>query len=157
MTENPPWRRLCSALRNHPTALPALSVTQFAHTDGLDLSGARKMWSRCCHCAALHWKGSSSVLFLSTKTWNVVSGKLLEVQMLVAPCYCGNYEFYRHLLELCWYGQSRLRLLLLHALCFASPHTIWRSCCLVGFPRDAISLKVRVNLLSGILSAHLSF
>lgn len=40
------------------------------------------MWSRCRCCAALHRKGSSSVLFLSTKTWNEVSGKLLEVQVL---------------------------------------------------------------------------
>lgn len=75
----------------------------------------------------------------------------------VASCYCGNYKFYRHLLELCWYGQSRLRLLLLHALCFASPHTIWRSCSLVGFPRDAVSLKVHVNLLCGVCISECTF
>lgn len=68
----------------------------------------------------------------------------------VAPM-LGIRSFIDILLELCWYGQSCLRFLLLHALCFASPHTIWRSYYLVGFPRDAISLKVHVNLLSGSL------
>lgn len=83
MTENPPWRRLCCALRNHPTALPALSVTQFAHAGGwICQRGAWKVWSRCHCCAALDRKGSSSVLFPSTKTWNEVPAKLLEVQVL---------------------------------------------------------------------------
>lgn len=44
--------------------------------------GAWKVWSRCHCCAALHRKGSSSVLFPSTKTWNEVPAKLLEVQVL---------------------------------------------------------------------------
>ncbi|KAI1235223.1 hypothetical protein IHE44_0002863 [Lamprotornis superbus] len=55
-------------------------MTQFAHADGLDLS--QRSMEGVEQMSALHRKGSSSVLFLFTKTCNEVSGKLLEVQVL---------------------------------------------------------------------------
>lgn len=122
MTENPPWRRFCSALRNHPTALPALSVTQFAHADELDLSEEH---GRCGAdvVAVLLCTGKAPLPCCSSPLKPAV--KCLQscwrCRCWVAPCYCRNYEFYRHLLELCWYGQSLLRLLLLCALPLHTP------------------------------------
>lgn len=160
VTENPPWRRLCCALRNHPTALPALSVTQFAHAGGLDLSERSMVWSRCRCCAVLHRKGSSSVLFPSTKTWNEVSGKLLEVRVF------GSIMLLWELRVL----QASLRALVVWTkllevpsppctvLCFSTHHL--EKLLFGWFPKGCCFLKSSCEFTlwkSVFLSAHLSF
>lgn len=81
--------------------------------------GAQKVWSRCRRCAASHRKGSSFVMFLSTKIWFEVRRKLLEVRLLVAPGHLlGLHVLHASLktmflLVLCWYGQTHLRLVTL--------------------------------------------
>lgn len=79
---------------------------------------AWKVWSRC-HCAPSHRKRSSFVVFLSTKIWSEVWGKLLEVRVLVAPGHLlGLHVLHASLrtsflVVFCWSGQTHLRLLVL--------------------------------------------
>lgn len=117
------------------------------------------MWSRCC-CAALLRKGSSSVQFLSTRTWNEVSGKLLEVQVLGSTMLLWELGVLQASLRtlLVWTKPLEVTSAPCSVLCFSTHHL--EKLLFGWFPKGCRFLESSCEFTlwkSVFLSAHLSF
>lgn len=121
--------------------------------------GAGKVWSRCCS-AALPRKGSSSVQFLSTRTWNEVSGKLLEVQVLGSTMLLWELGVLQASLRtlLVWTKPLEVTSAPCSVLCFSTHHL--EKLLFGWFPKGCRFLESSCEFTlwkSVFLSAHLSF
>lgn len=177
MIADPPWRQwsvLQPALRE-PSFLQHKWPSLPTQTGWIWQRGAGKVWSRCCCCVPSHRKGSSFVMFLSTQIWSMwkaaggagAGSSRSSVEITCFGCTSWGYFSASPLLEWADLFEVGVACLLCASLAFAnrlecfisvealpaSPCSIWKSCCLVGFSQDTwfltSSCEICIYLLFG--------